>query len=98
MTENLERIQADIKTARAWAKKHFNAYVDEVTTPSHLLAKPTCDVTFPEPDTMQVCPVTYGELMLVALAEYRLCWKSGGLYWKGGLCMRPDLVNELRVE
>jgi len=97
MTEDLQRIQIDIERARAWARQHFNAYVDEETTPSHLLAKPTCDVTFPEPDTMRVCPVVYGELMLVALAEYRLCWKLTGLCWKGGLCLRPDLVRELRV-
>jgi len=99
MTEDLKRIQADIKAARAWAKKYFNAYVNEEVTPSNpFAAKLTFEVTFTAPDIVQVCPVTFGKPMIVGLAEYRLCWKSTGLYWKGGPCLRPDLVSELRVE
>ena len=99
MTDDLQQIQVDIARARTWAKRHFNAYVDEETTPSNpFFAKPTFDVSFPEPDIMQVWPITFEQPMIVATAEYRLCWKPDGLYWKGGLCLRPDITNELKVD
>lgn len=95
---DLKGIQRDIQRARDWGKEHFNAYVDEEVTPSHLLAPRTCVVEFPEPDTMTVCPITYGEPMHVVSAEYRLCWTGGKLYWEGGFLLRPDVVARLEVK
>lgn len=97
MNRSLEEIQRDISRARDWGKKHFNAYVDEETTPSHLLAQQTCMVEFPEPDRMTVSPMTYGRPSNVAIAEYILCWIDGRLFWEGGFLLRPDIVVKLEV-
>jgi hypothetical protein len=93
---NLAAIKADIAHARQWARTHFNAYVDEETTPSHIFAKPTAKVEFPEPDTMLVTPVVYGEPMIPMMtAEYRLCWKGEhSLVWKGNLIIRKEMFGE----
>ena len=95
--DDVEQATADVHRAHRWAKNHFNAYVDEEHTPSHLLARPTFAVTFPDVDILQVAPVNYGQANAIALAEYRLCWKDGKLYWKGGFVLRPDIVSYLQV-
>lgn len=95
MTSNLAAIQADIAHARQWARKHFNAYVNEEKTPSHLLAPPTMLVAFPEPDTMRVYPVSYGQLLEPGAAEFKLCWKgTHGLAWVGNFLIRKELYGE----
>ena len=94
MTDDLDAIKADIAKARQWALDHFNAYVDEETTPSHLLAAPTALVEFPEPDTMTVCQVSYGEAVEAVTAEFKLCWKGRRLVWKGNFLLRKALFEE----
>lgn len=93
----LEDIKADIGKAREFIRKRFNAYVDEETTPSHLLAKPTFLIEFPDVDKAWVWPVTYGMPMIGASAEYRLCWKNGKMYWRGGFALRRDVVAMIEV-
>ena len=97
MSKDIEEIQEDISRARDWAREHFNAYVDEETTPSHLLAQKVFVVEFPEPDIMSVYPIMYGKPMFAVRAEYRLLWIGERLFWKGGLLLRPDIVARLEV-
>lgn len=92
-----EEIQEDISRARDWAERYFNAYVDEETTPSHILAPITCAVGFPEPDRMTVCPVVYRRAVPGACVTYRLRWVDGGLFWEGSLLPLPDIVSRLEV-
>lgn len=96
MTDELLVVRADIAFARKWARKHFNAYIDEETTPSHLLAQPTMNVEFPEPDTMHVRPMSYGKALGgLTEAKFRLCWKGkNGLVWKGNFLIRKELYGE----
>lgn len=91
---DISRIKADIERARKWARQHFNAYVDEDTTPSHLFAKPTMKVTFPDVDRMCVCPVAMGEPFQGGEADFRLCWKGKALFWKGNFLLRKELLGE----
>ena len=95
MSDDLIAIKADIAAARQWAHKHFNVYIDEETTPSHLLASPTMLVEFPEPDIMYVCAMVYGKPVHMAAAKYKLCWKGEHeLVWNGNFVLRKELFGE----
>jgi len=96
--DDLERVKEDIQRARTWAARHFNAYVDEKRTPSHLLAPLTFRVTYPDVDRLEVVAMSYGEEALITTAEYRLVWKEGKVYWRGGALLRPDVVSYLEVK
>ncbi len=45
-TRSMREIKRDIMKARKWARKHFNTAQKE----DHLLASPTFDIEYPEPD------------------------------------------------
>lgn len=97
-TKPITDLEQDIIKARKYIERHFAAYVDEDTTPSHLFAKKTWLVTYPDVDRVIVRPMLFGEPFEEYLsAEYRLVWIGDGLFWKGGPFLRPDIVAMLEV-
>lgn len=90
MTDDLEKVKADIIRAREWAWEHFNADQEE----DHILAKPTFDMEYPEPDEIEVWPRSYGRRLFPSL-RYKLAWKPGGqLVW---VSQRPFYGIELVI-
>ena len=96
---SFEQISAKVAAAKEFARRHFRAYVDEETTPSGMLDPITCLVEFPDADMIRVRRVLFGEpFNIFVAAEYRLAWKGGRMFWKGGFLMRPDIVVMIEVK
>ena len=96
--EALEKAKADVLKARAWLEKYFSVYRNEEETPSHLLAKRTFHIEYPDVDRAVVCPVFYEQWNPLTGAEYRLMKCYGKLFWKGGPVLRPDIIAYLEVK
>lgn len=95
---DLKKIKRDIKRARNYARIHFNEYVNEKETPSHLLAHFTCKLEFPSPDTMVVGVICYQQLVPSSLVTYRLWWDDDDKpHWKGRFLYGPVKVGDLAI-
>ena len=74
--QDVERIRADIKHARAWAREHFNADQEGST----LLDPPCFDVEFPDVHKMTVWPRFMG-MRINPSAKYIIVYKEGRVGW-----------------
>jgi hypothetical protein len=102
--ERMDNLIRDIKAARDFLAKRFNAYKDEEHTPSGLLDPQTWRIEFPEPDKARVVKIFMGKEMEVTELELKLAWKSANienihyLYWIGDILIRKEfwgVENEL---
>lgn len=87
---DIEQVKKDIIHARKWARKYFNVEQKE----DHVLALPTFDIEYPEPDKIQVWPRSYGKRLEPSFT-YTLTWIGKSLVWRTRnpfLDTRIDLV------
>lgn len=82
MDKTEDQIWQDIKRARVWALKHFNANPDGSPKSSTLLDPPTFYVEFTDVDRMRVTPCFYNTKGILGV-NYRLAFTPSGLEWRG---------------
>ncbi|MHA2312781.1 MAG: hypothetical protein ACXADF_14915 [Candidatus Thorarchaeota archaeon] len=91
MDDNLEAIKEDIAKARAWLENRFPPHRDEELPQ---LFQAGFVIEYPEPDRATVWPTVFGKRMGGCECTFRLCWKHGGLWWRGNFEIRRALRGE----